>query len=151
MKQNHRKVVRNVCPTVAVRLPRPRQAPYMPLIIVETDDNVEERGIQKHERVDTLHSHDISRAPHWKYAPGKNPISSCAVLSIVNGLDRATEEAISGWAGKLESGRRHWHDPHRAEGSSRDINRSDVVAVDTLESCFETAQSGGNRSHWLNQ
>ena len=151
MKRNHRKVVRKVCPTVAVRLPRPRQAPDMPLIIVETDDNVEERGIQRDERADTWHGHDINRAPHWNYAPGKNPISSCAVLSIVNGLDRATEEAVSGWAGKLESGRRHWHDPHRAEGSSRDINRSDVVAVDTLGSCFETAQFGGKCSDWLNQ
>jgi len=108
----------------------------MPLIIVETDDNVEERGIQRDERADTWHGHDINRAPHCNYAPGKNPISSCAVLSIVNGLDRATEEAVSGWAGKLESGRRHWHDPHRAEGSWRDINRSDDVAVDTLGSCF---------------
>jgi len=58
----------------------------MPLIIVETDDNVEERGIQRDERADTWDGHDMNRAPHWNYAPGKNPISSCAVLSIVNML-----------------------------------------------------------------
>jgi len=67
----------------------------MPQIIVETDDNVEERGIQRDERADTWHGHDINRAPDWNYAPGKNPISSCAVLSIVNGLDRVTEAVVS--------------------------------------------------------
>jgi len=123
----------------------------MPQIIFETDDSVDERGIQRDERADTWHGHDIYRALHWNYAPGKNPISSCAVPSIVNYLDRAAEEAVSGWAGKLERARRNWHDPHRAEGSSRDINRSDVVAVDTLGSCFETAQFGGKCSDWLNQ
>jgi len=123
----------------------------MPLIIVEADDNVEEKGIQRDERADTWHGHDINRAHHWKYGPRKNPISSCAVLSTVNGLDQSTEEAVSGWAGILESGRRHWHDPHRAEASSRDINMSDVVAVDTLGSCFETAQFGGKCIDWLNQ
>ena len=122
----------------------------MPLKIVETDDNVKERGIYRDERTDTWHGHDINRAPHWNYAPGKNFISSCAVLSIVNGLDWDAAEAVGGLAGKLKSGRRHWQDPHRAEGSSRDINRSDVVAVDTLGSCFETVQFGGKCSHGLN-
>jgi len=123
----------------------------MPQIIVETDNNFEERGIQRDERADTWHGHDIKRAHHWNYAAGKNPISSSTVLSIVNGLNRATKEAVSGWAGKLESGRRHWHDPHRAEGSSRDLNRSDVIAVDTLGSSFETSQFGGKSSDWLNK
>jgi len=84
MKRNHRKVVRKVCPTVTMRLPRPRQAPDVPLIIVETDVSVDERGIQRDERADTWHGHDIYRALHWNYAPGKNPITSCAVPSIVN-------------------------------------------------------------------
>jgi len=61
-------------------------------------------------------------------------------------LNRATEEAIRGEAGKPASGHRHGRYLHRAEGSSRDINRSDVLAVDTLESCFETAQFGGKCS-----
>jgi len=56
----------------------------MPLIIVETDDNIEERGIQRDERADTWHGHDINRAPEWYDAPGENPISSCAVPSFVN-------------------------------------------------------------------
>jgi len=56
----------------------------MPLIIIETDDNVEERGIQRDERADTWHGHDINRAPEWSDAPGEIPISSCAVPSFVN-------------------------------------------------------------------
>jgi len=47
----------------------------MPKKVVETDDNVEERGIRKDKRADTWHGHDINWAPEWYDASWKNPIS----------------------------------------------------------------------------
>jgi len=66
----------------------------MPLFIVETDDNVEERGIRWGDRANTWHGHDINWTPKRNDSPGQSPISGCTVRLIPIGSDRGTQEAV---------------------------------------------------------
>jgi len=144
MKRSHRNYGLKASGAVAVRSPRPYQAPDTPLQSSKPMTTSKKREFNG--TIGPTPGTATTLTGHTKDAtgPGHCAISSCAVSSLAIGSVRGIQEAVGGWAGKQANGRRHLCDPHRAAGSTRDANRSDTSPATLLGVVFKPPSLGGS-------